>query len=202
MERLGQAIEIARNLGASSVLVGGGSVNPNGRYWPHPDNYTSDTRHRLIKFLREVAPVAESKEIVLSLEGHVLTPLTTPEITREIVDAIGSEFIRTNLDPVNYVSDPMTLYASRILIDRVIDLLADVSVGGHVKDVILEDRLVVHLEEVPLGDGVFDVPYFLERFQHVQPDGYLMVEHLPESEVPRAKATLDRMLKELSIEVT
>src|SRR5207253_10255272 len=37
--RLQEAIRVATDLGAPTVISGAGSHNPRGLYWPHPDNY-------------------------------------------------------------------------------------------------------------------------------------------------------------------
>ncbi len=128
-----------------------------------------------------------------------MTTLDSPEVVREVIESIGSAAVRVNLDPVNFVDRLETLYGSTALIDRVFDELGSYAVSGHVKDIYAEDRLVVHLSETVLGDGLFDLERYLMRFEEAIPDAYLIVEHLPEELVPRAKSTLDDLLSKLGV---
>lgn len=196
---LGAAARVAADLGAAMVIVGSGSHNPRGPYWPHRDNHAPDTQERLVASLREAASAAEHHGVVITLEGHVLTTLDTPERVRDIVQAVGSPAVRVNLDPVNFVGDLPTLYASTQLLTHVFEVLGDMVVSGHVKDVYAEDRLVLHLSETVLGDGEFDLRTYLTLFEKRLPDAYLFIEHLPEELVARAKGAFDDLAGELGI---
>src|SRR5207253_8267106 len=136
--RLREAIRVAADLGAPTVVCGAGSHNPNGLYWPHPDNHSPATRDRLVANLREAAKAAEHHGVAIALEPHVATALDTPERAREVIDAVGSPGVRVNLDPVNFVGDLRTLFDADALLDRVFGALVDVAVSGHVKDVYAE----------------------------------------------------------------
>jgi hypothetical protein len=56
------------------------------------------------------------------------------------------------------------------------------------------ESLTVRLEEVPLGEGLFDQVTYARRFKERCPDGYFMLEHLPDDQYPIAKSNLDGML--------
>jgi sugar phosphate isomerase/epimerase len=193
-ERLAAAMRVARDLGATGVIGGCGTMAAPSGYAPHPDNHTAETRRRLVARLREVAARGEDAGVACVLEPHVCTTLESPEVIREIVDAVGSPFVRVNLDPANLVSDLRTLWDSTAHVERCVDVLADVAVSGHVKDVYAEDALVVHLSETVIGDGLLDLGTYVRRFAERLPGRTLYVEHLPASLVPRAKAALDALL--------
>jgi sugar phosphate isomerase/epimerase len=197
--RLSEATRVAADLGAPIVLCGSGSGNPRGAYWPHPLNHTPAAMDRLVDSLRRVAPGAADRGVVIALECHCATTLDTPERVRAVLEAVGSPAVRVNLDPVNFLADLPTLFDTAPLLDRVFDQLGPFAVSGHVKDAYAEERLVVHISETLLGDGVFDVRGYLERFEAALPDAYVFVEHLPEELVPRAKLALDGLLAELRI---
>jgi sugar phosphate isomerase/epimerase len=201
LQRFDRALAVAELLGAEGVTMGGGSHNPRGLYWPHPDNHTAETRDRLVASLREAGAMADSRGLVIALENHVMTTLDTPERVRDILDEVDSPGVRLNVDPVNFVGDLAALWGSTELIERVFDLLGEYAVCGHVKDVYAEDRLVVHLSETFAGDGELDLATYFRRFEALLPDGYLFLEHLPEELMPRAKLHVDTLLAELGIEV-
>jgi sugar phosphate isomerase/epimerase len=201
LRRLAGALRVAAALDADGIVIGSGGHNPRGPYWPHRDNHTAATRDLLVENLREAGRAAEDMGLVIALENHVATTLDTPERVRDVLDAVGSPAVRLNVDPVNFVGDLPTLWDSTALIERVFDLLGPYIVSGHVKDVYAEERLVVHLSETVPGDGDLDLHTFLRRFEETAPDAYLIVEHLPEALIPRAKQHVDRLVEELGITV-
>jgi hypothetical protein len=54
----------------------------------------------------------------------------------------------------------------------------------------VEDRHVVHISEVVMGRGQMDLGYMLQRFEQVRPEGYVIVEHLPDDLIPEARDAL------------
>jgi sugar phosphate isomerase/epimerase len=186
-----EAIRIAAALAADGVISGAGSVDPRGGYIPHRDNHSTSTEGRLIESLALLAPTAEAAGVTIALESHCRTVLDSPERTKRVIESVGSTSIRANLDPVNFVDSLAALYGSTELIDRVFDALGDVAAGGHVKDVAPGAGLVVQLDEVPLGQGLFDVQRFVDRFLTELPDLFLSIEHLPVDAIAPAKALLD-----------
>src|SRR5207244_10974582 len=133
--RLQEAVRVAADRGAPTVICGPGSHNRHGLYWPHPDNHAPEAREQLVAGLREAAKAAEHHGVAIALEPHVATALDTPERAREVVDAVGSSGVRVNLDPVNFVGDLRMLWDADALLDRVFASLADVPGPGHVTDV-------------------------------------------------------------------
>jgi len=43
---------------------------------------------------------------------------------------------------------------------------------------------------VVMGRGHMDLGYMLQRFQAVRPEGYVIVEHLPDNLIPEARDAL------------
>jgi sugar phosphate isomerase/epimerase len=129
--------------------------------------------------------------VPLGIEGHVVSPLDTPERVREAIERVGSPAMRFNADPVNFVGTLADVYDSAPLLNRLFDLLGPFTVAAHAKDVDVEDRHVLHIREVVIGEGRLDQETFLRRFEAACPDGFVLIEHLPDDRVPKAKAALD-----------
>lgn len=180
-----------RWVGAPSVYIRPGSMNPGGQWWPHPENHAPQTVERLIKSLREVAAAAEQEGVVIAVEGHVVSTLNTPEITRDVIEAVGSPALRFNIDPVNYCGTLPQAYDSTAFLNHLFDVLGPYTVCAHAKDIRVEDRHVLHLSETLLGTGLLDQETFLRRFEECCPDKYVLIEHLPDDKVPAAKTALD-----------
>ena len=188
---LRQACRCARWLEAGNVYVRPGSLNPRGHWLPYPANTSPETIDRLIRSLREVVPAAEDEGVVLAIEGHVTSPLEAPERVRAVIQAVGSPALRFNVDPVNFVGTLADAYSSTDFLNRMFDALGEYTVCAHVKDLAVEERLVLHIAECVPGDGLLDMETFLRRFDAACPDGYALIEHLPDDKIPRAKQAVD-----------
>jgi sugar phosphate isomerase/epimerase len=184
----------ARLLDAVFLLIRSGSLNPAGNYAPHRDNHSAQTAQRLIDSLRQVCAAAESEWVVIGLECHVITTLESPRKVRQIIEGVGSPALRYNADPVNFVSSFADAFDTRRVLAATFQELGDYMVSAHVKDIRLGDRLVVHIDECPIGEGIFDVADFMRRYEAIRPDGYALIEHLRDEHVPAAKAALDAVL--------
>lgn len=183
---------VTRWLGAGNLYVRPGSLNLRGSWYPHPDNFGAETFDTLLDSLRQVCSAAEAEGVLLAIEGHVLSMLDTPERVREVIDAVGSEALRFNMDPVNFVGGVRAAFDTTTLVGHLFDVLGPYTICGHAKDFYLEDRLVLHVEETVVGDGLLDQGTFLRRFEQHCPEGYVQIEHLPEEKIPRAREALYR----------
>ncbi len=186
------ACQRARWLGCDNVYVRPGSLNPNGHWTPHPENTHPKTLDRLVASLRAVAPVAEAEGVTLAIEGHVVSPLDSAERVRGVIESVGSQALRFNMDPVNFVATLGDAYDSGPLLEHLFDVLGSYTVCAHVKDVVVEDRLVLHLAEASPGEGLLDQQLFLRLLEQYCPDRFALIEHLPDDRVPAAKAAMDR----------
>jgi sugar phosphate isomerase/epimerase len=183
-------IQVCVRLRGDSVYIRPGSMNPGGHWWPHPDNHSAATIDRLVDSLRQVCTMAEDAGVNIAIEGHTVSPLDTAAKVREVIDRVGSPALKFNVDPVNFVSNVQDVYHSRRVLDDLFDTLGDVSWAVHAKDMAIEDRHVVHISEVVMGRGRMDLGYMLQRFERVRPEGYVIVEHLPDDLIPEARDAL------------
>lgn len=190
VELLRQVVRAAVTLGVDNVYVRPGSLNPAGAWTPHPENHRPETRDRLVESLRALAPAAEEAGVLLALEAHVVSPLHTVAVVREVLDRVGSPALRFNADPVNLVATLDQAYDSTALVNELFDTLGDVIAAAHVKDVTVGDRLVVHIEECVPGYGYLDQELFLRRFEACCPRGVALIEHLPADRVPEARRAM------------
>jgi sugar phosphate isomerase/epimerase len=191
LRALRQACVAGRWLEAATVYVRPGSVNPAGSWTPHPENTHPRTLARLVTSLKAAAAAAADLGVVLALEGHVVSSLDTPERLRSVLEAVGSPALRHNVDPVNMIGTLADAYDTTAFLGRLFAAVGPSIVAAHAKDLRVENRLVLHLEECVLGEGLLDQVTFLHLFEAACPDGYVMIEHLPDEQVPAAKQALD-----------
>jgi sugar phosphate isomerase/epimerase len=178
---------MGRELNARCVYVRPGSLNPRGHWWPHPGNHSLEIFNRLVKSLRTACATAAQEGMDLAVEGHVLSPLDSPEAVRNLLDAVASPHLKFNLDPVNFMGTVADVHDTRPKLNQLFDLLGEEGIIAHAKDCALRDALVVHIEEVIPGQGSLDYDLFLHRFSTKQPNGYVLIEHLPMESIPAAR---------------
>jgi sugar phosphate isomerase/epimerase len=199
IQELRAACRCAAWLQAATVYVRPGSLNPAGPWTPSPGNTSLRTLLRLVDALRQVVPAAEEVGIPLALEGGSTSPLDTPERVRDVIEAVDSPALRFNADPVNFVGSLDELYDTTTLIDRLFDCCGRYTVCGHAKDITFDNALPVRLRECPLGTGLLDHAAYLRRFEQSCPDGFLLIEHLPDEQIPAAKGALDRFVEQAGL---
>ena len=196
-----EALRVAGDIGARGIDTGPGSMNPTGPWNPHPDNWSLQSREQLIKSLKECAKAAADNQVYLSLEGHQLVVLENEEVTKEILDAVGSPWIRSDLDPANWVT-LKTVYRTGEYIDRIFDTLGKHIVSGHAKDITLTNEHTLHLPTRAPGKGMLDFKAYIRRMDALDPEYPLIVEGAQEEELPEVSDFLHRTAAELGIQVT
>jgi sugar phosphate isomerase/epimerase len=181
---------IGRALDARTVYVRPGSLNPHGAWYPHPDNSSPRTWEHLVASLRQAAATAQREGMVLAIEGHVLSLLDTPQRMRALIEAVGSPALRFNTDPVNFIGTVHDVYDNGPLLDALVSELGPVTAAAHFKDLALHDALVLHIDEVVIGEGHLDYGRLLPQLEALDPEMYGIIEHLPDEKIPLAQAGL------------
>jgi sugar phosphate isomerase/epimerase len=194
------ALRLAAALGARAIDTGPGSLNPDGPWFPHPGNWTFDSRRQLTKSLKECAPVAEECGVYLSLEGHQLVTLDSPEVTKEILDDVDSPWVRSDFDSANWITLP-TLFQTGTAIDHMFDVLGDHIVSCHAKDIWIENRLTLHLQDGCPGKGLMDFKTLFIRMENLNPDYPVIVEGASTEDLPSVSELFHRTAAEAGIRV-
>jgi L-ribulose-5-phosphate 3-epimerase len=183
---------IGRLLDAKTVYVRPGSLNPHGAWYPHPENYAPRTFERLVNSLSQAAQTAQVEGMLLALEGHVLSLLDTPQRMRDVIEAVDSPALKFNTDPVNFIGTVKDAYDPSRVLNELVTLLGKYTVAAHLKDMALRDELVLHIDEVVIGEGTMDYGLLLRQMEQIDPDMYGLIEHLPDEKIPQARAGLMR----------
>jgi len=194
------AIRLAGWLGSRGIDTGPGSMNPRGPWFPHPDNLTPAARAQLIKSLKECAPVAEDCGVFLSMEGHQLVTLESAEVTAEVLDAVDSPWVTSDYDSANWLTlkeafDPTPA------INRHFDVLGRHIVSCHAKDVWLEDKLSIHIQDGCPGKGNLDFRTVITRMETLSPEYPVLPEGNVTEDLPEVVALFRRLADELGIKI-
>ena len=196
-----RGIEAGRALRAHNVLIRTGSLNPAGSYDPTPENHEPGRLDVLIDTLSRVADKAEEEGMTVVVETHVLTIMGSPEINRQAIDAVGSDHLRVVMDFVNHFQSLAQVYNSAERLNHIFDVMGPISTVSHIKDISMEPGFVVHMNEEVPGDGELDLVTAVRRWEALHPDGYMLVEHLPEDKIPTAVANVRRIAAEAGVAI-
>lgn len=194
------ALRLAGWMGARGIDTGPGSMNPAGPWFPHPDNWTENARRQLVKTLRECVSAAEEAGVFLSLESHQLVTLKTPEITAEILDEVGSPWVRCDYDSANWITLD-TVFDTATALDHHFDLLGKHIVSCHAKDVWIENRLTLHIEDGCPGKGNMDFRRLFQHMEALSPDYPVIAEGNSTEELPAVSKLFHDIARELNIRV-
>ncbi len=201
--RIGRnTVQRAAELGAITASIRPTSLHPTSQWGPHPLNYAPATEDRLVRSLSEIAEVCEVHQVPVTLEVHVTTTLRDAETIRRLIERTGSKWIRVNADLVNFVSDFRTAYDTTTMINHVFDVLGPYILTAHLKDVVVDAPLVVHISEALPGTGLLDWDTLFRRFEALLPDGYALIEHLRDyNDVMKARDFVVGKLNALNIPI-
>ena len=194
------ALRLAGWLGARGIDTGPGSMNVDGPWFPHPANWTTQARQQLVKSLKELKSTAEDTGVFLSLEAHQLVTLETPEITKEVLDGVGSPWVRCDYDSANWIT-LKEVFDTGAAVNHHFNVLGEHIVSCHAKDIWVENRLAVHLQDGCPGKGNMDFNTLFRRMEALSPDYPVIVEGAGTDDLPAVSELFHTIARELGIRV-
>lgn len=194
------ALKLAGWMGSRGIDTGPGSMNPAGPWFPHPDNWTAKAEAQLVRSLKECAKAAEDAGVFLSLESHSLVTPRTPGIAARILDAVDSPWVRCDYDSANWITLE-TIYDTTGALNAHFDLLGKHICSAHAKDIWVENRLAIHLQDGCPGQGVMDFGTLFTRLEALDPDYPAIAEGNSTEELPAVSALFHATAERLGIRV-
>ena len=201
IESVQRGMATAAALNAHHYLFRPGSLNPDGAWTSHRDNYLPESMERLIETLKPIAAHAEQRELTLVMETHAVSIMDSPETCREIVEQVGSERLRIVMDFVNHFQTLRQVYDSEDRLNHIFDVMGPVAPMAHIKDISVQNGLVLHLSEEVPGEGELNLGVALKRFEALYPNGYGLIEHLPAEKIPLANTNVRRIAAENGVNI-
>lgn len=199
IERCQNALLLAEKIGANCAVNIAGSRS---HKWDGPDplDYTDETLDLIVATTREIIDAVKPDKSRYTLEAMPWMFPDSPDSYRQLIEAVDRPGLAVHLDPVNMISSPQRYYRNADFIRECFEKLGPWIRNCHGKDIILRDRLTVHLDEVVPGQGFLDYEVFLTELEKLGPDACLIVEHLPdEATYDRATGYVMQKARELGI---
>lgn len=191
-----RALELADSIGAVCAVNVAGS---RGEKWdgPHPDDLTEDTFALIVDTVRTIIDTVKPLRACYALETMPWMYPNSPASYQGLVKAIDRRRFAVHLDPVNLVCSPQCYYDTRGLLAECFRLLGPHIVGCHAKDILLQPKLMVHLDEARPGLGNLDYRAYVRGLGGLHPDVPLMIEHLSRIEDYRIAAAYIRNIAQI-----
>ena len=221
-KRVGYLKEIIRHaqyLGTPYVISETGTYNAESDWVAHPKNKTAGGFDECRAVIADLAQTAYDHGAVFLLETYVNNVVGSVEETVKMFAAVDHPGLGLLMDPTNYF-EAHNIDRMDAVIGQVFDTLSDRIKIAHAKDVKRSgsDKTEKHADigdpdaheghtfrgvgeiELPApGLGSLNYDLYLKRLAKKHPNIPIIIEHLDESDVPRAKKFLDRKLRGLGL---
>ena len=139
----------------SSVILGAGCVGTETTHFGFDESERENAYARLLDFVRCVVSEAETCGAIVGIEPVAYHTLSTPEMTRRLLDDVPSENLRVILDLANLVPPGVSDPAVQLdLLRRALACFGDKICVLHVKDGVWNSEN--QWENRPLGEGIMD----------------------------------------------
>lgn len=211
LDMLRAILRHARDFGTPYVITETGTFNPESDWVAHPHNRTEAGFETCRGVIADLVQVAYDHGAVLLLETYVNNVVGSVEETVRMFAAIDHPALGLLMDPTNYFEAHNIDRMDHVL-RQIFDTLADRIRIAHAKDVKrAQDSSEKHADidaseahsfrgvgaiELPApGLGVLNYDYYLRRLAEKHPNIPIIIEHLDEADVPRAKKFLDSKLR-------
>ncbi|MCL7999890.1 sugar phosphate isomerase/epimerase [Brucella pseudogrignonensis] len=216
--RVGYLKEIIRHaqyLGTPYVISETGTYNTESDWVHHPKNKTEEGFEECRKVIADLSQFAYDHGAVFLLETYVNNVVGSVEETVKMFAQVDHPGLGLLMDPTNYFETHNIDRMDEIL-NQVFDTLSDKIKIGHAKDVKRSgnDKTEKHADigdadaaeshtfrgvgeiELPApGLGSLNYDLYLKRLAQKHPNIPMIIEHLDEADVPRAKKFLDGKLR-------
>ena len=194
-------LALADEIGARCCVNIAGS---RGAKWdgPHPADLTAETFEMIVATVREIIDAVQPRRTFYTLEPMPWMYPDSADSYLELLRAVDRPRFGVHFDPVNLVCSPQRYYGNAALVRDFVARLGPHIRSVHLKDIRLQERLTVHLDEVRPGLGELDYRTLLTELNRLDPDLPVMLEHLPaQAEYDLAAAAVRGVAAELQVEL-
>jgi sugar phosphate isomerase/epimerase len=211
LDYLKQIIRFANELGSPYVISESGTFDPDSDWVHHPKNKTETGYQECHKVIRELVDFAREHDVTFLVETYVNNVIGSIEETLRLFADINDPHLGLLMDPTNYFEEHNIDQMDETL-NQIFNALSGRIKIAHAKDV--KRAALAHGVQMAdidaseahalRGVGAIDLPapglgslnydLYLKRLSRNYPNIPIIIEHLEESDVPRAKQFLDGKL--------
>lgn len=195
-----ERLALADEIGAHCCVDFIGTLDPDSPFGPHPDNLSRATFELMVDTVRQVLDEVKPCRTKFALEMMQWTFPDSVDSYLDLIDAVDRSSFGAHIDPVNLIVSPRQYFDNGTLIRECFQKLGKWIVSCHAKDIILRNKLSLHLDEVRPGMGNLDYKTYLTELNRLPGEVPIMLEHLSSAEeYTMARDHLFCLSKELGI---
>jgi sugar phosphate isomerase/epimerase len=211
LDHLKQIIKHAHDLGSPYVISETGTFDHDSDWVHHPKNKTEEGYEECRAVIQDIVNFSRNHGVTFLIETYVNNVIGSVEETLRLFADIQDPHLGLLMDPTNYFEDHNIDQMNKTL-NHIFDALSHKVIISHAKDVKRAssaqgvqmadiDASEAHalrgvgMIELPApGLGSLNYDLYLQRLSRQHPNIPIVIEHLEESDVPRAKKFLDEKL--------
>lgn len=208
-------ISFARDLGCTYVASETGTYNEESDWVWDDRNASEEVYQETLAVVKDIVAYAEQNGVTFLIENYVNNVIGSVEQIKRLFADVDSKYLGLVCDPTNYFDESNIGRVDETL-RNIFDELAPFMRIAHAKDCKrAEDISEKHADidadeshtfrgaggvELPAaGLGVLNYPLYLELLAKYHPNMPLIIEHLDEGDIARAKAFVDGVLKQVGV---
>lgn len=182
-EKCKNGLALADQVGACCCVNIGGTRT--GKWTP---DLSETTFEMIVDSIRQIIDAVKPTRTFYTLEAWSWLHPDTPDAYLRLIKAVDRKAFAVHLDPVNWICTPRLYFDTQRVIEECFAKLGPYIKSCHAKDILLQNKLTVVLDEVRPGLGVLDYAAFLRGLNRLHPDTPIMLEHLSTEEEYRLAA--------------
>ncbi|WP_308639535.1 sugar phosphate isomerase/epimerase family protein [Paenibacillus silvisoli] len=210
-----QVLQFARDLGSPYVVSETGTYNIESDWVWDPKNGTEEAYEEVVKTIEDLAKFAYDNGSMFLVENYVNNVIGSVDQVARLFSDVNHPGLGLMMDPTNYFTDSNIDHIDATL-NQIFNTLGDKVKIAHAKDCMRAVNLgekhadidaseshsfrgagAVELPAPGLGDLNYDL--YLSRLAKLHPNIPIIIEHLEEEDIPRAKRFLDDKLKKVGV---
>nr|MCR5127997.1 sugar phosphate isomerase/epimerase [Lachnospiraceae bacterium] len=146
------------------------------------ENYTQEAWKQTVAMVREIIDRADVKNTYFSLEPMPWMIPTGPKEYRKLLELVERDRFAVHMDIINMINSADRYFHPEEFTDECAELLGSRIRSCHIKDVHLDSRYTLRLEECGPGDGEFPLRHYVSAMHAIDPDMPVILEHLQTDE--------------------
>jgi len=186
LEQITEKLAFADKVGARCCAIHGGTVQAEGWGDFNPENFSQESFDKMVSSIQTIIDAVRPKTTKLAIEIEPYTLPDSPQVYRDLIDAVDRPGFGVHFDPVNSIISPRTLARSGEWLREYLDKVGPWIVTCHAKDIVFtrdgEVRSRYGYKEVPPGQGFLDYEVFIKGVAELPQDPPIMIEHLKTEE--------------------
>lgn len=213
LAHLKQLIRYANELGSPYVISESGTFDPDSDWVHHPKNKTVEGYEDCRTVIQELVDLAREHGVTFLVETYVNNVIGSVEETLQLFADVTDPHLGLLMDPTNYFEEH-NIGQMDLTLNQIFNALSHRIKISHAKDVKKAEsahgvqmasidaseahalRGVGMIELPAPGLGSLNYDLYLKRLSKDHPNIPIIIEHLEETDVPRAKQFLDMKLLE------